>query len=274
MAFTHDPAAFQEAIQDPKWYEAINLELRALEANGTWVLTDLPPGSKAIGCKWIFKTKFHSDGTLDKYRARFVVQGYRQRAGIDFSGTFAPAAKMTTVRTLLAVVAIKGWHTCQMDVSNAFLHGDLYEEVYMHLPQGYTSSCCVISPLSHKIVSVPGSGKMCKLVKSLYGLKRAPRQWFAKLSTALVSFGFVQSKADYSLFTKQVQGKFTAILANVDDMVVIGNEPQEILKLKHQLSSQFHMKDLGDLRYFLGLEIVRTSQDLFVSQKMYVQDLI
>jgi len=178
---------------------------------------------------------------------------------------------MITVRALLAVAAIKGWHTYQMDVSNAFLHGDLYEKVYMHFPPGYTSPGCVISP---ETASVRGSGKVCKLVKSLYGLKQDPRQWFAKLSSTLVSFGFTQSKADYSLFTKQVQDKFTAILVYVDDMVIAGNDTQKILKLKQQLSSQFHMKDLGESRYFLGLEIVRTAQGLFVSQKKYVQDLI
>jgi len=181
---------------------------------------------------------------------------------------------MTTVRALLAVAALKGWETCQLDVSNAFLHGDLHEDVYMLLPPGYTSPGCVITPSSLGIVSARGSGRACKLLKALYGLKQAPRQWFAKLSTALVSFGFVQSKAEYSLFTKTVQDKFTAILVYVDDMMIAGNDKQEIIKLKQQLSSQFHMKDLGELRYFLGLEIVRTAQGLFVSQKKYITDLV
>ena len=172
---------------------------------------------------------------------------------------------MTTVRALLAVAALKRWHTCQMDVSNAFLHGDLYEEVYMVFPAGYTALGYVITPHCSQPGSVRGSGKVCRLLKSLYGLKQAPRQWFAKLSTALVSFGFVQSRADYSLFTKHVQDKFTVVLVYVDDMVITGNDQHEILKLKKQLSSQFHMKDLGELRYFLGLEVVRTSQGLFIS---------
>ena len=129
LTITHDPLCFQQAVQDPKWCEAMNLELHALEDDGTWTIIDLPPGRKAIGCKWIYKTQYNSDVTLDKCKARLVVQGCRQKAGIDYADTFAPVAKMTTVRPLLVVAALKRWHTCQMDVSNVFLHGDLYEEV-------------------------------------------------------------------------------------------------------------------------------------------------
>ena len=131
-----DPLHFHIAVQDEKWCHAMNLELQALENNHTWVITPLPPGKKAIGCKWIYRTKYKSDGSLDKYKARLVAQGYSQQFGIDYDETFAPVAKMTTVRALLAVAAVKKWYVHQMDVSNAFLHGDLQEEVYMMLPQG------------------------------------------------------------------------------------------------------------------------------------------
>ena len=144
-----------------------------------------------------------------------------------------------------------------------FFHGDLYEEVYMQLPSRYTGASCVISPHSQGAVQDRGSSKVCRLLKSLYGLKQAPRQWFAKLSTALERFCFVQSKADYSLLTKQENDKFIAVLVYVDDIVIAGSDQAEILKLKQQLSSQFHRKDLGDLRYFLGLEVARTSQGIF-----------
>ena len=150
---------------------------------------------------------------------------------MDYHETFAPAAKMTTVRALLAIAAAKGWTLSQMDVSNAFLHGDLYEEVYMHLPQGYTGYGSRISADTVP-VSVRGSGKVCKLLKLLYGLKQAPRQWFAKLSSALISFGYEQSRADYSLFTKQTTNSFTAVLVYVDDMMITGDDQQEMLKLK------------------------------------------
>jgi len=184
---SQDPTSFAEAVQDPKWCTAMNLELRALEANGTWELTSLPPGKRAIGCKWLYKAKFLSDGTIDKHKARLVVLGCKQKFDVDYQETFAPIAKMTTVRTLLAVAAMKNWFAYQMDVSNAFLHGDLHEEVYMALPPSYSAYGSAIHPSTaptHPLVRGISHGQVCKLLKSLYGLKQAPRQWFAKLSGA------------------------------------------------------------------------------------------
>jgi len=152
----------------------MNLELRALEANGTWELTSLPPGKRAIGCKWLYKTKFLSDGTIERHKARLVVLGCKQQFGVDYQETFAPVAKMTIVRTLLAVAAIKNWFAYQMDVSNAFLHGDLHEDVYMTLPPGYYSYGSTIHPSSTPttpLVRGSSHGQVYKLLKSLYGLK-------------------------------------------------------------------------------------------------------
>lgn len=150
---------------------------------------------------------------------------------------------MVTVRSLLAIAAMKGWDTCQMDVSNAFLHGDLLEEVYMRLPLGYTGQ----GELLQLDSDTSSSFKVCKLVKSLYGLKQAPRQWLAKVSSALLSFGYQQSKADYSLFTKATSTNFTAVLVYVDDLLITSNDPVQISQLKSQLNDTFHMKDLGPL---------------------------
>jgi len=133
----HDPVSFEQAVKSQVWCNAMNIELQALERNETWELTSLPPGKKPIGCKWLFKTKYRSDGTIDRHKARLVIQGFSQQKGIDYEETFAPVAKMATVRTILAVTAMKQWFTCHMDVTNAFLHGDLDEEVYMKLPKGY-----------------------------------------------------------------------------------------------------------------------------------------
>lgn len=121
---------FHEAVCDPAWVQAMNLELQALESNGTWEITNLPPRRKAIDSKWMYKTKYNSDGSIERLKARLVILGCRQKFGIDYGETFAHVAKLTTVRTLLAIVSIRGWMTCQMDVSNAFLHGDLFEDVY------------------------------------------------------------------------------------------------------------------------------------------------
>ncbi|XP_074297640.1 uncharacterized protein LOC141628387 [Silene latifolia] len=192
-----DSSHFSYAVQEEKWVQAMNSELQVLATNNTWVLTDLPKGKKAIGCKWIYKTKYNPDGSIEKHKARLVIQGFRQRYGLDYEETFAPVAKMSTVRALLAIISMKNWFTCQMDVANAFLHGDLAEDVYMKLPPGYFNG--VVSSQGQGECDPQSAGKVCKLRKSLYGLKQAPRQWFSKLSQVLLQCNFKQSHADHSL---------------------------------------------------------------------------
>ncbi|PNX60707.1 chloroplastic group IIA intron splicing facilitator CRS1 chloroplastic-like, partial [Trifolium pratense] len=159
-----------EAAKDERWREAMQQEIQALESNGTWTFEPLPPGKKAIGCKWVYKIKYHSDGSVERFKARLVILGNNQIEGLDYNETFAPVAKMVTVRMFLAVAVAKQWELHQMDVHNAFLHGDLEEEVYMKLPPGFHSST---------------PGHVCRLRKSLYGLRQAPRCWFSKLTGAL-----------------------------------------------------------------------------------------
>ncbi|BFG28600.1 hypothetical protein CerSpe_148740 [Prunus speciosa] len=170
-------------------------ELAALEANHTWSLTPLPHGKKPIGCRWVYKIKCYSDGTIERYKARLVAKGYTQLEGIDYHDSFSPTAKMITVRCLLAMAATQHWSLHQLDVNNAFLHGDLREEIYMSPPPGLQRQ---------------GENLVSRLNKSLYGLKQASRQWFAKFSTAIQVAGYVQSKADYSLFTCRNGKSFTA----------------------------------------------------------------
>ena len=143
-------------------------ELQALEKTHTWDLVDLPPNKTLVGCKWVYKIKTHSDGTIERYKACLVAKGYTQEYGIDYEETFAPVARLTSVRSLLAIAAARKWKLFQMDVKNAFLHDDLTEEVYMLPPPSYHAP--------HKV---------CKLQKALYGLKQAPRAWFAKFSSTL-----------------------------------------------------------------------------------------
>lgn len=163
-------------------------ELKALEANNTWLLTDLPQGKVPIGCRWVYRIKYKADGSIERYKARLVAKGYTQQEGVDFFDTFSPVAKVTTVRLLLAIAATQKWYLQQLDVDNAFLHGDLNEEVYMELPLGLEPS---------------KPNQVCRLIKSLYGLRQASRQWFAKLSSALLSIGFTHSHHDHSLFIKK-----------------------------------------------------------------------
>jgi len=182
-----EPTYYHQAVAYREWCEAMKAELQALENNNTWSLVDLPLHKKPIGCKWAFKVKYKADGTVERHKARLVAKGYTQCEGIDYHKTFSPVAKLTTVRCILALDAAKQWHLHQLDVNNAFLHGDLHEEVYMTPPLGYVPK---------------GDSRVCKLLKSLYGLKQASHQWYSKFSSTLIEHGFHQSKADYSLFTK------------------------------------------------------------------------
>nr|XP_023873300.1 uncharacterized protein LOC111985884 [Quercus suber] len=203
-----EPRFYHEAIKDPKWKEVMNAEIAALVSNHTWTLTPLPSNEKAIGCKWIYRVKYKADGSVERYKARLVAKGFTQQEGLDFTDTFSPVAKLTTVKTLLAISSVKGWHLVQLDVNNAFLNGDLHEEVYMQLPQGFHSK---------------GGNVVCKLNKSLYGLKQASRQCNAKFCSVLKQLGFKQSKADYSLFTRKFNNSFIALAVYVDDILIASN---------------------------------------------------
>ena len=238
----------------------MNSELQALQANGTWTLTLLPAGKIPIGCRWVYKVKLRSDGSVKRYKARLVAKGFTQLEGIDYQDTFSPTAKIISVRCLLSLVAARGWPLHQMDVNNAFLHGDLAEEIYMSLPPGHQRQ--------------GEQNLVYRLHKSLYGLKQASRQWFAKFSEAICSAGFVQSRADYSLFTK-TQGKlFTALLIYVDDILITGNDPASISATKKFLHSRFNLKDLGNLKYFLGIEVSTSKKGIFISQQKYALEII
>jgi hypothetical protein len=245
-----EPMNFHEAVKDARWKEAMQTEIQALERNDAWSMQHLPPGKKALGCKWVYRIK---------YKARLVVLGNHQVEGINYTETFAPVAKMVTVRTVLAVAAAKAWELHQMDVHNAFLHGDLHEEIFMKMPPGF---------------SVSQPDMVCKLQKSLYGLKQAPRCWFAKLSAALKAYGFQQSYLDYSLFTLNQEGSQLVVLVYVDDLIIAGNTPSVIKRFKLYLSTSFHMKDLGVLKYFLGIEVARNPTGIFLCQRKYALDII
>jgi hypothetical protein len=237
----------------------MNAELEALEQNNTWSLVPLPSGHKPIGCKWVYKIKYKSDGTIERYKARLVAKGYTQVEGIDYQETFSPTAKVTTLRCLLTVAAARNWFIHQLDVQNAFLHGDLHELVYMEPPPGLRRQ---------------GENIVCRLNKSLYGLKQASRNWFSTFSEVIKKAGYQQSKADYSLFTKSQGSSFTIVLIYVDDILLTGNDLQEMKRLKEFLLKRFRIKDLGDLKYFLGIEFSRSKKGIFMSQRKYALDIL
>ncbi|PWA62550.1 ribonuclease H-like domain-containing protein [Artemisia annua] len=242
---SHEPKSFSEASKSIYWIDAMNNEVEALYRNDTFEITVLP--------------LYKSDGEIDRYKARVVAKGYNQKEGVDYEETFSPVVKMVTVRCLLTIALHNGWSVFQLDVNNAFLYGDLDETVYMKLPEGFFPE---------------GDNRVCRLKKSLYGLKQAPRQWNAKLTSTLTENGFTQSKSDYSLYTKSKNGVFIALLVYVDDIIVTGNNVNEINNFKDFLKTKFMIKDLGKLQYFLGIEVTDTDKGMCLNQRKYCLDLL
>jgi hypothetical protein len=180
-------------------------ELLALEKTSTWFLVDKPLHVKPIGCRWVYKVKHNADGTVERYKARLVAKGYNQIEGLDYFNTYSHVAKLTTVRLIISLASIRNWFLHQLDVNNAFLRGDLQEDVYMTPPPNVAAK------------------PVCKLVKSLYGLKQASRKWYEKLTSLLLSHNYRQVASDHSMFTKQTASTFTVLLVYVDDIILAGN---------------------------------------------------
>ncbi|KAI0523110.1 hypothetical protein KFK09_005500 [Dendrobium nobile] len=213
-----------------------------------------------IGCKWTFKNKLHPNGQIARHKARLVAQGCSQEFGVNYTETFSPVAKMVTIRILLTIALHNQWPVIQLDVANAFLHGDLSDEIYMKQPAGF------VDPQHPQHV--------CKLHKSIYELKQSPRQWFQKFTTFLQSHGFQFSKADPSLLLYNQNNIHIFILIYVDDILIAGNDNTKITLILKQLHSVFRLKQLGDVSLFLGIQVHKTKQGYFLHQAHYARDLL
>ncbi|KAK9062637.1 hypothetical protein SSX86_019825 [Deinandra increscens subsp. villosa] len=257
---TSDPRSFKVASRHPHWVDTMQNELRALQLNKTWTLVPRPTDANVVGSKWLFRTKLRADGSLDRYKARLVAQGFSQVPGLDFSHTFSPVVKATTIRTVLSLATMYDWKLHQLDVNNAFLHGTLSEEVFMEQPPGF-----IDQNFPHHV---------CRLNKAIYGLKEAPRAWFQRLSAFLLANGFVCSRANPSLFIFKCDTCIIYLLVYVDDLILTGNHEQTVRSFITRLHSEFAIKDLGDLNYFLGLEVTNVSDGLFLSQTKYAKEIL
>eukprot|EP01018_Ginkgo_biloba_P024020 Gb_18985 [translate_table: standard] len=212
----YEPDSFEEACKNQIWIDAMQVEYNALLKNQTWQLVDLPQGKQGINSKWVYKTKFNADGTIDKHKARLVAKSFAQIEGIDYEEIFAPTAKMITIRILLSVAAQFGWKIHQMDVKTTFLNGDLEEEVYMQQPPSFVES--------------GKEDRVCKLIKALYGLKQAPRAWYKNIDEYFKNNGFKRSDFDPSLYIKNQKAEIVIIIVYVDDLVIIVAYARELLK--------------------------------------------
>ncbi|KAJ9558528.1 hypothetical protein OSB04_013142 [Centaurea solstitialis] len=235
-----EPTSFTVANKYIEWRQAMADELAALHRNGT--------------------LKTDQDGKISRYKARLVAKGFHQQHGVDYHETFSPVIKPATIRTVLSLAVTNKWSLRQLDIQTAFLHGDLQETVYMRQPPGF--------------VDPDRPDYVCLLNKSLYGLKQAPRAWFTKLSTALHQLGFYGSKTDPSLLILNSSGTLVYLLVYVDDIIITGNNPGAVTTIIDRLHSLFALKDLGQLHYFLGIEVVHHGSDLVLFQRKYVLDIL
>ena len=258
-----EPQTYKDAVtssEAPQWKEAIKSEIDSILHNHTWELVDLPPGCEPLGYRWIFKRKMKADGSVDKYKARLVIKGYKQKEGLDYFDTYAPVTRVTSIRMVLAIAALRKLEIHQMDVKTAFLNGELDEEIYMDQPEGF---------------SAPGQeGKVCKLVKSLYGLKQAPKQWHQKFDEVMLDNGFKINECDKCVYVKDTSKGYVMLCLYVDDMLIVGSNDRMIRSTKDMLKARFDMKDMGLADVILGMKILRTQNGLVLSQSHYVDKIL
>lgn len=256
----HEPTTLESALlQDDakQWKAGCDTEFGSLEGNKTWSLVNRPTDKrKILPGKWVFKRKRNAHGSVTRHKARWVVKGYNQVYGIDYNETFASVVKPMSYKALFAVAASQDYEIEQMDVTTAFLYGEVEEEIYVEQPDGYDD----------------GTGRVCKLNKALYGLKQSPRVWYGTLASFLTSVGYAPLDSDQAVFHKDK----TFIAIYVDDLLIMRPDMAEIQQLKKQLSKRFKMSDLGAAAYYLGMEIKRdrTNRRIRLSQCSYLEQAI
>ena len=258
-----DPVTVRQALDcsnSEKWINAMQDELKSMKDNDVWDLVPLPEGKKPIGCKWIFKTKRDSEGSVERYKARLVAKGFTQREGIDYTETFSPVSMKDSFRVIMALVAHFDLELHQMDVITAFLNGDIEETIYMVQPENFEDSRDLV----------------CKLKKSIYGLKQASRQWYLKFHQVITSFGFEVNPVGECIYHKFCGRRFIFLILYVDDILLACNDVSMLHDTKAFLDQNFAMKDLGSASFVLGIQIFRDRSRgiLGLSQKAYIDKVL
>ena len=258
------PKTIGEALQGPhseKWRKTMQSEMDSLRENGVYEIVDRPVGKKVVQSKWVLRVKTNELGEIEKYKARVVAKGYSQVEGIDYDQTFSPTVRFESIRQLVALGTSKGMEMHQMDVTTAFLYAPLEEEVFMQQPEG--------------TIKKGEEGKVMRLLKCLYGLKQSPRQWNICIDTSLKQLGFVRLKSDVGIYMKGSGESAVYIALYVDDLFVVGMLLANIKVVKEGLGREFKMKDLGEARFLLGIEIRRQEGgDVFLGQERYAKGVI
>jgi hypothetical protein len=254
-----EPTCFEEAIVRKPWRDSMVEEYASIIKNDVWEIVPRPQNKSVVNSKWIYKIKHAADGSIDKHKARFVARGFSQKEGVDYEETFAPVARYTSIRTVIAIATQMGWRIHQMDVKIAFLNGSIEEEVYLEQPKGFE----VHDRASH----------VCRLKKALYGLKQAPRAWYSRIDNYLQSIGFIKSDVDPNLYLLMKDSNILILVLYVDDLFLTGAETL-IAACKQDLAKEFEMKDLGLMHYFLGLEIWQQEGRAFLGQGKYTIEIL
>jgi hypothetical protein len=225
-----------------------------------FIQATLPTGQRAIDTKWVFKVKRNADGTIQKYKARLVARGFKQKYGIDYTETFAPVFKFMTLRMVIALATFLGWPIELLDVVTAFLYGLMKEVMFIHVPEDMT---------------VDGASDCLQLLKAIYGLNQASRVWNETFDEFVCSIGFEVSKFGPCLYIKCVDGQCVFLLVYVDDVLVTGSLPELIASVKRQLKERFEMTDSGVCKFVLGIEVVSNDDgSVTLCQRRYVDDLL
>ncbi|GJT89958.1 putative ribonuclease H-like domain-containing protein [Tanacetum coccineum] len=257
---TIEPTSIAKALSDSSWVEAMQEELLQFKLQQVWILVDLPNRKKAIGIKWVFRNKKDERGIVIRNKARLVAQGHRQEEGIDYEEVFAPVARIEAIRLFLAYASFMGFLVYQMDVKSAFLYGTIKEEVYVTQPPGFKDP-------DHP-------NKVYKVVKALYGLHQAPRAWYETLANYLLSNGFNRGKIDQTLFIKKQKGDILLVQVYVDDIIFGSTNKELCTGFEKLMKDKFQMSSMGELTFFLGLQVQQKEDGIFISQDKYVAEIL